>query len=219
MGLAEHASVAAFSRFVLHLMSLGAPPDLLLDTIQAMKDEVQHARICFGIARQFTDQPAGPGRMDLSNIFEQRDDPISILTAAILEGCFEETISARCAQAALDRAEDTGIRAALARVVDDETRHADLSWRCVGWMLKRYPDLIPTAEACFAVALDAPRAPAVDEDGTFLERYGHLLPSSRRQVEEITLREVIIPGTKALFGHLPTSARDPAGQALERSMA
>ena len=39
MGLAEHASVAAFSRFVLHLMGLGAPPDLLLDAIQAMKDE------------------------------------------------------------------------------------------------------------------------------------------------------------------------------------
>jgi hypothetical protein len=43
--LGEHASVAAFARFVLHLLSLGTPPDLLLDAIQAMEDEVHHARL------------------------------------------------------------------------------------------------------------------------------------------------------------------------------
>src|SRR4051812_25046287 len=106
MGLGEHASVAAFARFVLHLLSLGAPPELLLDAIQAMKDEVQHARLCFGIARQLTGRAASPGPMDLARVFDTRDEPGAIMRAAILEGCFGETVAARYAEAALARTEE-----------------------------------------------------------------------------------------------------------------
>lgn len=208
MGLAEHASVAAFSRFVLHLLSLGAPPDLVLGAIRAMEDEVHHARLCFGIARQFTDEAAGPGRMDLSGILEQRDDPSSILRAAILEGCFEETVSARCAQVALDRVEEQSIRTALVRIADDESEHADLSWRFVSWMLQKYPEFKPMAEECFAHALAMPMEPFEDDNCAFLERYGQLLPSSRRQVQQITLQDVIIPRVVALLGHCPTAGGD-----------
>ncbi|MCA9546694.1 MAG: ferritin-like domain-containing protein, partial [Myxococcales bacterium] len=43
--LAEHASVASFARFALHLMAVGAPPDLLVATHQAGLDEIEHARL------------------------------------------------------------------------------------------------------------------------------------------------------------------------------
>lgn len=205
-GLAEHASVAAFARFVLHLMSLGAPPDLLLEAIRAMGDEVHHARLCFGIARQFTSQPAGPGRMDLAGTFEQRDDPISILRGAILEGCFGETVSAQSARVALERTEDTNIRAALTRIVDDESRHAALSWRFVGWMLQQYPELTPVAEKCFASALDDFTEHNKEEnDCPIFEKYGHLQSNSRREVQQATIHNVIIPQAVSLFGRYPIS--------------
>jgi hypothetical protein len=219
MGIGEHASVAAFARFILHLMSLGAPPDLLLDAIQAMKDEVQHARLCFGIAMRLTGDAAGPGRMDLSRIFEQGDDPASILEAAIIEGCINETISAICARAALDRAEDSTIRAVLTRIVEDESRHADLAWRFVGWMLETYPALTATAQACFAAALSAPAADSEEEENTLLERYGHLLPSSKRRVMEAALHDVIVPRVDALFGRSTVHpGRKPIAEAGVRGL-
>ena len=193
-GIAEHASVAAFARFVLHLMSLGAPPDLLLEAIRAMGEEVEHARLCFGIARELSGLTAGPGPLDLSGVLDLSDDPSEILQAAILEGCFEETISAQCAQVAVSLAEDPTIRSALSRIADDESRHADLSWRFVTWMLQKYPDLIPVAEACFAKGPAAGLTRSLaDEEPDFLEKYGHLSSRSRMQVQEAVMRDVITP--------------------------
>lgn len=202
MGLGEHASVAAFARFVLHLLSLGAPPEILRDAIKAMDDEVVHARLCFGLAKRFTGRAARPGPMDLSGVFSQRDDPSSILEAAIREGCVMETISARYAQVALERAEDRGVRAALTRIADDESRHADLSWRFVSWMLQTFQELKPFATTCFARALtDTVMPDEEDERGCeFFEQYGQLISASKRQVMEMMLRDVIRPRAVALLG-------------------
>jgi hypothetical protein len=203
-GLGEHASVAAFARFVLHLLSLGSPPDLLLDAIQAMEDEVHHARLCFGIARQFADEPSAPGRMDLSGTLDDGSDPSSILKAAIVEGCFEETISAAYARVALERAKDPSIRTALTRIATDEANHADLAWRFVRWTLQTYPELRSTAEECFATAFASPKETEQD-DSPSLEAYGHLLPSSKREVRQMTLQDVITPRLAELFGSWPNS--------------
>lgn len=222
-GLAEHASVAAFARFVLHLMSLGAPPDMLLEAIRAMEDEVHHARLCFGIARQFISEPAGPGRMDLSDTLEQGEDAISILSGAIFEGCFGETVSAQCAQVAFERAEDTGIRAALSRIVEDESRHAALSWHFVAWMLQRFPDLVPEAEQCFARALayfkERREGEGEEENCPILEKYGHLQLNSRREVQHATISNVIIPQAVSLFGRYPMPGGDSTQEVIERGIA
>ena len=49
----EHASVAAFARASLSLLALGAPPDLLAATHAAAIDEVEHARLCYGLASSY----------------------------------------------------------------------------------------------------------------------------------------------------------------------
>jgi hypothetical protein len=145
--------------------------------------------------------------MDLSGVFDQGDDPGSILRAAIIEGCFEETISAAYVQRALDRVQEPGIRAALVRIADDEAKHADLAWRFVNWMLQTYPDLRPTAEECFTQALANPAAIDQKNDWEFLEEYGHLRPSSKLLVRQTTLEEIIIPRVIELFG--PALASSP----------
>lgn len=217
-GLGEHASVAAFARLVLDLLTLGAPPGLVQAAIQAMADEVEHACLCFGLAKRFTGIPVGPGPMDLSDVFERRGDPASILRAAILEGCFGETIAARCAQVALDRTEEPCVRTVLERIASDEAQHAELSWRLVSWVLQAYPELRPIASACFVDTLESLQAPpqsdmAPIEDEAELEKYGHLCSNSRRQVAESLLRESIAPRITEILGCSPTGgAGDPHGQ-------
>ena len=197
-GLGEHASVAAFACVVLDLIRLGAPPDLILGAIRAMGDEVEHARLCFGIARDLNGAPASPGPMSVPNQFEHREPEI-ILNSAILEGCFEEVISAEFARVACDRADDPRIRAVMDRIATDEARHAELSWRVVEWILQVHPELRRNALATFAAGLEA-RADIETGDDAMPENYGHLLGASRRHVRELTLDRVIRPRARGLLG-------------------
>lgn len=201
--LGEHASVAAFARFVLHLLSLGSPPDLVLDAIKAMEDEVHHARLSFGIARQFTDEAPAPGKMDISGVLLESDDPAAILKAAILEGCIEETISAAHAQVAFERATEPSIQRALARIAEDEARHADLAWRFVRWALEAYPELRASAEESFATAVATPYKYDHLDDSPLLEPHGLLLSDSKSHVRQETLRDKILPRAMELFGRFP----------------
>ena len=184
-------------------MSLGAPPGLLQDSIRAMEDEVEHARLSFGLARKFSGEAVGPGPMDLASVLAQPIDPASILTAAIIEGCFEETISARYAAVALDRAEDANVRDVLTRIVADELTHADLSWRFVKWMLEVHPELAATAEGCFLRGLLAPETAAEEPDLPILEKYGHLRPATKRKVRQETIRHEIAQRIVTILGHDP----------------
>ena len=64
--LAEHASVASFGRFVLELMAVGAPPELVEAATRAMSDEIAHARLAFGVAERLSGRSRGPGRLPLA---------------------------------------------------------------------------------------------------------------------------------------------------------
>lgn len=57
----------------------------------------------------------------------------------LLEGCVGETLAALDAAEALASATDPHVRAALARIADDERRHAELAFRFVAWALQQSP--------------------------------------------------------------------------------
>jgi hypothetical protein len=97
------------------------------------------------------------------------------------------------------------IRASLDDIAADEARHADLSWRFVEWMLRANPTLKPEAKNCFAQGLT--QADVVDNavDGKGIrwpEKYGLLVPSTRRRVREQVIRDEIKPQMDALFSRL-----------------
>ena len=196
-GLGEHASVGSFARFVLHLLGVGAPPSLLREAIQAMQDEIEHATICFGIARSISGEAIGPGPMDLSGIVDHSPDARTMLDAAIIEGCFGETVAAHYAKVAAHRVQLPELRPLLSRIADDEARHAELSWRFVAWLLETRPELRKEAATCFARIFSEPMA-SDELDGPSLEQWGHLLPSSKRQVAATVIAEVIRPRAAAL---------------------
>src|SRR5262249_9598845 len=58
--LLEHASIAAFSRFAMDLLAVGAPPDLITAALAAATDEVRHARLCFTLAQRYSGQVIAP---------------------------------------------------------------------------------------------------------------------------------------------------------------
>lgn len=187
----EHASVASFARFSLELLSLGAPPELLMAAQRAAADEIEHARVAFGLASAYAGEAVGPGPLQLDRVLLETD-PAAILAALIEEACVGETLGAAEARAAAAEAVDPTVRAALERVADDETRHAALAWRALRWMLDRDATLRPLAEQTFRAAAARARARGLvsspDAPG-----HGVLGPEARRRVHLETLAAVVDP--------------------------
>ena len=138
LGLMEHASVAAFARFVLELLSLSAPAELVRDAQRALGDEIVHAELCFALASSYLGESVSPGALPMDGVVVACS-PFEIVRTAILECSVGETIAA--VQARLDRdvACDPEVRRVLTRIAEDEARHAELGWRFVHWAIKTRP--------------------------------------------------------------------------------
>ena len=134
-GLMEHASIAAFSRFIMQLMAVASPAWLVEDSTQAIEDEIQHARLCFGLADVYAGASMGPGELNIDDLLEEPCTLAEVAAATVREGCVAETIAALLVRDALEGARDPEVRRALTTIADDEARHATLAWRFVQWAL------------------------------------------------------------------------------------
>jgi hypothetical protein len=205
-GLMEHASIAAFARFVMDLLALGAPPELVTDANGALADELAHARICFGLASTYAGASRGPGRIDVGGAL-QGGSSSEILDTTFREMCIGETCAAmEVAESALHATEPT-VRAALAQIADDETRHATLGWKFVKWLLdaqsadERERSLnrlraLVAAEARRARSSDA-RTPSTPERDA-LAAHGYLPDAVRAAVYQAAIDDVVAPSVEAL---------------------
>ena len=120
-GLAEHASVAAFSRFALQLLQLGAPAELLAATTRAMAEEVEHARLAFGVAAQVSGGEArGPGPLDVTGALDGALSPRQILEDLLVEGCIGETLAASEASEEARLCRDPAVRSVLTTIAREE---------------------------------------------------------------------------------------------------
>lgn len=135
----EHASVASFARFAQQLLSLGAPPRLVRACQRAALDEIEHARLAYGLANAYGGDEGddiGPGQLELAGV-RVRCDWRELVAALIHEACVGETLNVAEAMAAAEGARAPAVRAVLERVVDDEARHAALAWGSLAWLLER----------------------------------------------------------------------------------
>ncbi|HEV8548356.1 MAG TPA: ferritin-like domain-containing protein, partial [Polyangiaceae bacterium] len=139
-GLMEHASVAAFARFSLQLLALGAPARLVEAAAKALSDETRHAELCFGLARRYGGHAVGPGPLDVNGalgVVELGE----VVELVVREGCIGETGAALEARLAAEAATDTLVRETLLGIAADEERHAVLAFEFVRWALERAPAL------------------------------------------------------------------------------
>lgn len=132
----EHASIAAFARFTLQLLELGAPAELVAGSQRALADELEHAKTCFGLASRFAGQSLGPAGLPIAGCLEQTT-LAEVLRLAVREGCIGETVAAAQASEAYAHATDADVRRALFDIQRDEARHAELAFRFVRWALER----------------------------------------------------------------------------------
>jgi hypothetical protein len=129
----EHASVAAFSRFSLQLLAIGAPPSLIEDAHRAALDEIKHAELCFSLATLYAGHGIGPGPLPVDQRALTGWDLQSVAVGTVEEGCVGETVAALEARAAAELASDDAVRTVYLRIHEDESRHAELAWRFVRW--------------------------------------------------------------------------------------
>jgi hypothetical protein len=192
----EHASVAAFSRFSLQLLAVGAPPALLEETHRAALDEIKHAELCFSLASVYGQKSVGPGPLPVTEQALCAWDLTSVAVGAVEEGCVGETIAALEAQAAAELAGEDAVRHVLRRIHEDEARHSELAWRFVRWAA-----LIGGAPVKQALALAFERTMALHGSGAplegifeaRLEAHGVLSAQTKRTLRARIMNEVIRP--------------------------
>lgn len=136
----EHASVAAFARLTLQLMSLGAPAELLRDVQLAALDELRHADFFFELASRQAGQRLEPGALDVAGALDDFS-LAGLIESNLLEGCIGETLAAEQLRERAARSSDAALQAELLQIADDETRHAALAFRILRWCRERAPEL------------------------------------------------------------------------------
>ena len=206
--LLEHASIAAFTRFALELLAVGAPADLVIAAHQAALDEVRHARICFALAQGYAGAPIGPSAFPFDGSIAVSSDLASLAAATAREGCIGETLAAVIAAEQLARATDPAVRRALSAIAEDESRHAELAWRTVAWAIDRGGEAVRAAVvAVFAearryvprVAADTALSPEI------LGSHGRLDAATTREALARAVEEVVCPCFASLLAGAPTA--------------
>jgi hypothetical protein len=207
--LAEHASVASFARFVLDLLALGAPPELVLAAQRAMGDEVAHARLAFGLASAYAGAPIGPSPLAVDGAIDRTRSLADIVRSVVVEGCVGETVSAAQAELALLECSDPAVRRVLTTIARDERRHAQLAWQFVGWALAQDPslrELVADSFTAAIVAIELSPAASLDEGDAMLRAHGVLATNELAATTQTIAQDVIAPCYAAMLEHAPLAA-------------
>ncbi len=202
----EHASIAAFARFALQLLALGAPASLVTETQQAIADETEHAHLCFSLAGAYAGCDLGPGKLDMIGALEASDLELEgVLGSAVREGMIGETLAAVEARHAYSVARDPIVRRALDRIAADETRHAALAWKFAAWAIQSFGDrareivLRETTAAIAAMQTETRNHPIATNSEESLAFHGTLDESTRAELHFDAARRAILPGLRALL--------------------
>jgi hypothetical protein len=209
----EHASIAAFTRFSLQLLALGAPAELVSAAQRAALDEIDHAQACFSLASRYAGRAVGPGELPMPSSL-MLSSLADAAAASVHEGCVAETIAARLAYEQLQHASDEQAHATLIRIAMDETRHAGLGYQFVRWAIAAGGGAVyDSVQAAFAASSQQLLAaePGVQEPVALeiWHAHGRLSVSEQRACVLATLRDVIGPCAEALLD-APRRAAMPA---------
>jgi len=208
----EHASIVAFARTALELQALAAPAELLGEVAQAGIDEVEHARLCFGLAARFSGLEREAGALVPPPLREA--DYVRLALDTFVEGCVGETIATLAATRAGRMCKDASVSAVLEQIVDDESRHAALAWRTITWLLEVSGErrgeleaaLIEQAKGMWQAA-EADPLPDPDPFQRELAMLGRL----DRRAEQVARRdawaELIVPTLDACLGRTASQPR------------
>jgi hypothetical protein len=203
--LLEHASVASFAKFSLDLLAVGAPPSLVAEAHQAAIDELRHAELCFDLAARYGESAPVAAPFRFGPRVAVASDLSGLASETVRDGCVGETCAAAVAQEQLRDAKDATVRAVLARIAADESRHAELAWRTVAWAIGVGGDRVRRAvRSAFAAAAGEAEALAPDPEGSGgdadlrLAAHGFIGNGRSRAASRLAWRAIVSPARNAL---------------------
>ncbi len=128
----EAAAVVAFEYLTKELAACDAPAALQKMAQEAILEETQHAEIMgmLALAHGGSLLPVEVEPFRTRSLFE-------IACENVVEGCYNETMSALSVLWQSIHAKEEEMREIFARIAHDETRHATLSWGLDAWMQSR----------------------------------------------------------------------------------
>lgn len=132
MAWLESASVPAFLRLADELKAHGAPEALIRAARRSAGDEVRHTRVMEALARR---HGAPMPEVELAAFSPRSLEAMALENAR--EGCVREMYGAVVAGWQARTAQDAQVRAELARIAEDELRHAELAWAVDAWAAER----------------------------------------------------------------------------------
>lgn len=199
----EHASIAAFARFALQLLAVGAPPDLIERTNKALADETSHARAAFAVASAYAGRPIGPGKLELRGALDDVTDLAAIVRLVIREGCVGETVAAIEANEAEGRCNDVVVRSLLGRIAEEEGQHAELAWRTVRWAMSvgglEVREVVADELARLQAEVDVLPPPTTTSSDEALLEWGVATDALRAALRSSAIERVVVPGLAAVL--------------------
>ncbi|MBK6519562.1 MAG: ferritin-like domain-containing protein [Polyangiaceae bacterium] len=215
IGRMEHASIAAFARFALQLLSLGAPPELVSRTHSAMADETRHTRLAFSLASAYGAVEVGPGALAMDGALSDSSVE-AVLETVILEGCVGETVAAMEAREALENVSDPALRFVFSEIARDESEHALLAWRTVTWMLESFGDraarVVQRVMGELRAAAPCSGADEASPEDERLLRLGYVSDVVRGQLRRHAIDGVILRGLASALEGEPSPASVDGGR-------
>ena len=170
---------------------------------RAALDEIEHARLSFALASGYAGEAVAPGPFPLGGEIHVGPRLADLAASTVREGCVGETLAAVVAAEQLARATDPAVRAALARIAEDEARHAELAWKTVAWAVREGGGEVRAAvEQAFRAALGGGVAPAVvgAASSASLEAHGRLDAATLARMAAVAKAEIVAPSAAALLG-------------------
>jgi len=165
--------------------------------VHALADEIEHARLCYGLASAYAGRPLGPGPLAIDRALVDPVDLASVTARAVREGCIGETLAALHAGVRAQAAVDPVVRAVLERIAEDESRHAELAWRFVRWAVAHGGEVV---RASVWAELGHASAVHTAAERVALPGDGWVDDDVRGEVELTGMRGIVRPLVRAVAG-------------------
>lgn len=215
LGLAAHASIAAYARLALQLLSFGAPPELLSRTQSAMTDRTRHARHAFAIATHCDGRAVGPGKLPIESGLDE-DDVDRIARGLIVDGCLGAASASAEAQDTLEHVTDPVLGFVLRELARDGSEHALLAWRSLIWLSDAFAQQVtPVLEQAIAGlrgALAARPRPEVTAAEEAWLASGYVAPAVRERARRTIVERSLLGGLAALLTGAPAPSSADRGR-------
>jgi hypothetical protein len=154
----------------------------------------------FALASAYGNAPVGPGQIELRGVLHGVGELGPLVESTVLEGCVGETLAALEASETAAVASEAAARVALARIAEDEARHAELAWAFVRFAVGLEPALAEPVGGWFRDALA--RAVVVPPEARCFEpelaAFGFLTREALALVRRRAVADVLTPAARAV---------------------